>query len=239
MSVQHKDVLDAETHEPKNFTSAATSDSGKVNTPSSTTAGVSVLRQLASDEVTYDNTTSGLTATEVKSALDELQSEKTSATSPVLTTPQINDTSADHQYVVAVNELTADRTVTLPLLTANDVFVFQDFIQTLTNKRITARVSTVASASSIDVDSDSYDQVQCNALAVNTTVNAPTGTPTEGQRLVVRITQDATGSRTITFNAAFVGATAESGTLSTTSTWEFIYDTSRTAWVQVAATVDA
>lgn len=41
-----------------------------------------------------------------------------------LTTPQINDTSADHQYVVAVNELAADRTVTLPLLAANDEFVF-------------------------------------------------------------------------------------------------------------------
>jgi hypothetical protein len=45
-------------------------------------------------------------------------------TSPVLTTPQINDTSADHQYVFAVSELAADRTVTLPLLTGNDTFVF-------------------------------------------------------------------------------------------------------------------
>jgi hypothetical protein len=44
----------------------------------------------------------------------------------VLTLPQINDTSSDHQYVVAVNELTADRTVTLPLLTANDTFVFRN-----------------------------------------------------------------------------------------------------------------
>ena len=37
-------------------------------------------------------------------------------TSAVLTTPQINDTSSDHQYVFAVSELAADRTVTLPLL---------------------------------------------------------------------------------------------------------------------------
>lgn len=43
-----------------------------------------------------------------------------------LTLPQINDTSSDHQYVTAVSELTADRTVTLPLLTANDTFVFRD-----------------------------------------------------------------------------------------------------------------
>lgn len=52
------------------------------------------------------------------------------------TLPQINDTSADHQYVIAVNELTGDRTVTLPLLTANDTFVFANFIQTLTGKNI-------------------------------------------------------------------------------------------------------
>jgi len=57
-------------------------------------------------------------------------------TSPVLTTPQINDTSADHQYVFAVSELAADRTVTLPLLTGNDTFVFADHTQTLDNKTI-------------------------------------------------------------------------------------------------------
>lgn len=57
-------------------------------------------------------------------------------TSPVITTPQINDTSANHQYVFAVSELTADRTVTLPLLDANDTFVFAEFEQTLNNKTI-------------------------------------------------------------------------------------------------------
>lgn len=57
--------------------------------------------------------------------------------SPVLTTPQINDTSADHQYVFAVSELAADRTITLPLLTGNDTFVFAAFTQTLTNKTLT------------------------------------------------------------------------------------------------------
>jgi len=44
----------------------------------------------------------------------------------VLTLPQINDTTADHQYITAVSELAADRTVTLPLLTADDTFVFRN-----------------------------------------------------------------------------------------------------------------
>jgi len=60
--------------------------------------------------------------------------------SPVITTPQINDTSADHQYVLGVSELTADRTITLPLLTGNDDFVFEDHTQTLTNKTLTSPV---------------------------------------------------------------------------------------------------
>lgn len=63
-------------------------------------------------------------------------------TSPVLTTPQINDTSSDHQYVFAGSELAADRTVTLPLLTGNDEFVFKDHTQTLTNKTLTSPTLT-------------------------------------------------------------------------------------------------
>jgi hypothetical protein len=58
----------------------------------------------------------------------------------VLTLPQINDTSSDHQYIFAVSELAADRTVTLPLLTGNDTFVFADFIQTLANKTLNTPV---------------------------------------------------------------------------------------------------
>jgi hypothetical protein len=61
--------------------------------------------------------------------------------SPILTTPQINDTSADHQYIVGVSELAADRTVTLPLLTGNDVFVFADFIQILKYKTFDTSVT--------------------------------------------------------------------------------------------------
>jgi len=68
----------------------------------------------------------------------QLNGTSTPLTSPVLTTPQINDTTADHQYVFAVNELTADRTVTLPLLTGNDEFTFNAHAQTLTNKTLTA-----------------------------------------------------------------------------------------------------
>jgi len=63
-------------------------------------------------------------------------------TSPVLTTPQINDSAADHQYVFAVGNLAADRTVTLPVLTGNDTLVFEAHTQTLTNKTISGGDNT-------------------------------------------------------------------------------------------------
>lgn len=62
----------------------------------------------------------------------------TIASGAKLTLPEINDTSSDHQYVVAVNELTSNRTVTLPLLVGNDEFTFNDHTQTLTNKTLTS-----------------------------------------------------------------------------------------------------
>lgn len=74
-------------------------------------------------------------------------------TNKTLTTPQINDTSSDHQYVFAASELEADRTVTLPLLTGADTFVFQDHAQTLSNKtiKLTAAPSVDHSASGITI----------------------------------------------------------------------------------------
>ena len=135
-------------------------------------------------------------------------------TSPVLTTPQINDTSADHQYVFAVSELTADRTVTLPLLGANDTFVFETHAQTLTNKTIDGgsnTLSNIANASltnssitigsdaislggtrtdlngitSLDVDNITIDGNTITTSAGNLTVNSTGGTTTVDDNLIV------------------------------------------------------
>ena len=50
--------------------------------------------------------------------------------------PQINSTSSNNNYVFGVKALTANRTVNLPLLIANDTFVFESHIQTLSNKTL-------------------------------------------------------------------------------------------------------
>ena len=104
-----------------------------------------------------------------------------SLTSAVLTTPQIQDTSSNHQYIFAPSELAADRTVTLPLLAGNDTFSFVGFTETLTNKTLTSPVLTApkfADAGFI-ADANGNEQIvfQTTASAVNhiELTNAATG----------------------------------------------------------------
>ena len=99
--------------------------------------------------------------------------------SAVLTTPQINDTSETHQYIVTPAELVADRNVNLPLLTDSDTFVFEAHTQTLTNKSLTtANLTTPRVITSID-DTNGAEliKVTATASAVNeiTLANAATG----------------------------------------------------------------
>ena len=104
-----------------------------------------------------------------------------------MTTPQINDTSANHQYVVAVSELAADRTVTLPLLTGADEFTFNAHAQTLTNKTLTtptinAPTITGLSGGGILKDSAGNEVLELTKTAravnhVNITNNATNNNP--------------------------------------------------------------
>jgi len=66
------------------------------------------------------------------------------ANTPSLITPKIADSAGGQFYNFAVSNLAADRTVTLPLLTAGDTFVFEAHTQTLTNKTISLTNNTVS-----------------------------------------------------------------------------------------------
>ena len=115
-------------------------------------------------------------------------------TSPVLTTPQVNDTSADHQYVFAVSELAADRTVTLPQLTGNDEFVFKDHAVTMTNKTMGAMFGTVqalSGAGAVDLTS-LITQVTTTSADALTLANG-----TNGQLKIITMVADG-GDGTLT-----------------------------------------
>lgn len=64
--------------------------------------------------------------------------------------------------------------------------------QTFTNKRVTQRVNTTASSSSLTIDSDASDMYTITALAAACTMNNPSGTPTDGQKLTIRIKDNGT-----------------------------------------------
>jgi hypothetical protein len=159
-------------------------------------------------------------------------------------TLEIQDTSADHQYVLAVNELTADRTVTLPLLTGNDEFVFKAHIQTLTNKRTNPRLVTAASYTTdtgTSLDISTCDQFEITAQAGALLFNSPGGTPVGGNKLTIRIKDDGT-ARALTWNEIFraLGTALPSTTvLSKTLYLGFIYNATDTKWDLVAAAQEA
>ena len=157
---------------------------------------------------------------------------------------EIQDTSANHQYVLAVNELTADRTVTLPLLTGNDEFTFNANTQTLTNKRITPRVISATSYTTdtgTSLDVSTCDQFEITAQAGPLLFNAPSGTPGGGQKLIIRIKDNGT-ARALTYNAIFraMGVALPTTTvLSKTLYMGFIYNATDTKWDLVAAAQEA
>ena len=86
--------------------------------------------------------------------------------------------------------------------------------QTLTNKRVTPRVSTAISSATPTINTDNVDIYGLTAQAVNITsfTTNLTGTPTDGQKLWVYIV--GTAARSITWGASFEPSTA---TLPTTT----------------------
>jgi hypothetical protein len=93
----------------------------------------------------------------------------------------IEDTSNDHVYTFGVSELTLDRTIILPLLTGNDIFVFENHIQTLTNKTINTASNTITIATA-DVISGTFADTRIVASNVtqhegSITIGNLTGAP--------------------------------------------------------------
>ena len=102
-------------------------------------------------------------------------------TSPVVTTLSINDSGEDYQYTIGVEALSADRTATLPLLTGDDEFTFNDHTQTLTNKTLQAPQINNPQMGAFIFDSAGNEllQFQDSANAVNflRIANSTTGEP--------------------------------------------------------------
>lgn len=139
---------------------------------------------------------------------------------------QIDDTTGDHQYIFTVNELAADRNVTLPLLAGNDELVMKDHAVTMTNKTLTTpTIASFANATHDHSDAagggvlakQSGDMVQMvntqtGAVNTGTTVMPFDNTipqNTEGDEyMTLAITPTSATNKLLIEVEAFVGSTA-------------------------------
>lgn len=134
----------------------------------------------------------------------------------------------------SINDL-PDVNITTP---ANgEVLIYNNGTGDWENGTATPSFDISASSASYTPDSDSNDGTTLTALATNLTINAPTGTPVEGQTYVIKIKDDGT-SRTLTWNAIYQDNWA-GGTINTLPTattigkWhrlEFEYNSTDTKW---------
>lgn len=113
--------------------------------------------------------------------------------------------------------------------------------ETLTNKRIDPRVTSAASASSLTPDISASDVYAYTALAAGLTINAPTGTPLDGDKLIFRLLDNGT-SRALTWNATYtvIGVTLPTATTINKTTYVgCIYNANNTRWDVIAVTTQA
>ena len=109
---------------------------------------------------------------------------------------------------------------------------------TITSSRINPRVFSTASTASLTPDVSSFDQYNLTALAADVTINAPTGTPVNGNKIMFRILDNGV-SRTITWNATYtvIGVSLPAATTAGKRTYVgCIYNTENTCWDVVAVT---
>jgi len=123
--------------------------------------------------------------------------------------------------------------------TASDTLAAIAATQTLTNKRITPRVVTATDDATAVIDVDVTDQYQLTAVA-NATEFTVTGTPVNGQKLIIRL-KDAGAGKALTWT----GFTAIGVTLPTTTVANkthyvgCIYNSAAATWDAVAVVAQA
>jgi hypothetical protein len=112
--------------------------------------------------------------------------------------------------------------------------------ETLTNKRINPRFQTNPAANPFTPDISSYDQFNWTALSSTLTINAPTGTPVNGNKIMFRITPS--GTPGLSWNATYtpIGVTLPTTTTSGKTVYVgCIYNADLTRWDVIAVSTQA
>ena len=129
----------------------------------------------------------------------------------------------------------------IKLVTSGGAGISESGVATLTNKRIDPRDVTVTTATTLTPDVSVGDIYCFTALASALTINAPIGTPTNGEKLIFRFLDNGT-SRALTWNATYtvIGVTLPTATtISKTTYVGCIYNANNTRWDVIAVTTQA
>lgn len=129
--------------------------------------------------------------------------------------------------------ITNSGTATSAILGVDSTVVITTGTQTLTNKRVTKRVGSVTDSATPTPNADTDDLYIITALTQTATFGAPTGTPAQGQQLMIRVKDNGT-ARTLAWNAAYrASADLSLPTLTVvnkTLYLGFIYNSTDTKW---------
>jgi hypothetical protein len=129
----------------------------------------------------------------------------------------------------------------IKLVTSGGAGISESGVATLTNKRINPRDVTATTATTLTPDVSVGDIYCFTALASALTINAPIGTPTNGEKLIFRLLDNGT-SRALTWNATYtvIGVTLPTATtISKTTYVGCIYNANNTRWDVIAVTTQA
>jgi len=129
----------------------------------------------------------------------------------------------------------------IKLVTSGGAGISEAGVATLTNKRIDPRDVTAATATTLTPDVSVGDIYAYTALASALTINAPIGTPTNGEKLIFRLLDNGTG-RALTWNATYIviGVTLPTTTIASKTTYVgCIYNANNTRWDVIAVTTQA
>jgi len=145
-------------------------------------------------------------------------------------------TFATATSAIPLSQLDSNFATTITL--GNTAIQLGNTVTTLNTMRINPRVSTTTSTSTLTPDISSADQYNLTAQAVGLTVAAPTGTPLDGNKLIIRILDNGT-SQTISWNATYTVIGTSLPTATTINKMLYvgcIYNLTNTRWDVVAVT---
>lgn len=154
-------------------------------------------------------------------------------------------TDVNALHVNAANEITA---ITEKTSSDNqDEYIIEDSEDSFNKKSIKRKAivapidNTTATASTLTPDIDENEQETVSALASALTIAAPTGTPSNGLKLIIRLTDNGTG-RGLTFNAIYraIGVTLPTTTTANKTIYiGCVYNATATKWDVIAIKEEA